>query len=95
MLMTTCACFGPGWRQVWEVLALSWRCFCLLAAGHQGEGPGAGSSRPSGAHADLPPTSRCLYPQGSSASREELFLMRSLGGGSQGTGWRLGRAVVL
>lgn len=48
-MMTPCAWFGPGWQQVWRELAVPWRCFCLPAAGPQGRGPGAGTSRPAGA----------------------------------------------
>ena len=29
MLVTPCAGFGPAWRQVWKVLALSRSSFCL------------------------------------------------------------------
>lgn len=47
------------------------------------EAPGQGASDP-----------QVPLPRGSSESGE-LSLVRSLGGGSQGTGWHLGQAMVL
>ena len=84
MLRTTCACFGPGWRQVWRVLALSCRCFCLPAAGRQGEGPGAGSTLQ--VSTVTAPDQQVPFPLGKLREQRELFLMRSLGGGSRAPG---------
>ena len=63
------------------------------AAGRQGEGPGAGSTLQ--VRKLTAPDQQVPLPLGKLREQRELFLMRSLGGGSQGTGWCLGRAVVL